>query len=248
MAGTKINEATLREALKGTENIPIVDTDLPSGRTTAAKLKEYVQPDLSDYATKTELEGKVDKTTYDGDKKTFALKTEIPDISGKQDTLVSGTNIKTINGQSVLGSGNITIEPSEGGGIEDAPSDGKTYGRKSGAWSEIVIPDTSNLATKSEVSSKADKITVVDHGTADTTFELTPNVFHKWGEVAALNLTLGAETSGVLNEYMLQFTSGTTATVLTLPETVKWISDSTIEAGKTYQVSIVNNLAVLGGA
>ena len=34
MAGTKINEATLRESLKGTENIPIVDTDLPKGRTT----------------------------------------------------------------------------------------------------------------------------------------------------------------------------------------------------------------------
>ena len=31
------------------------------------------------------------------------------DISGKQDTLVSGTNIKTINGGSVLGSGDITI-------------------------------------------------------------------------------------------------------------------------------------------
>ena len=32
------------------------------------------------------------------------------DISGKQDTLVSGTNIKTINNQSLLGSGDITIE------------------------------------------------------------------------------------------------------------------------------------------
>ena len=30
--------------------------------------------------------------------------------TGKQDELVSGTNIKTINGQSVLGSGNILIE------------------------------------------------------------------------------------------------------------------------------------------
>lgn len=155
MAGTKINEATLRETLKGTENIPIVDTDLPKGRTTAAKLKEYVQPDLSDYAKRTEL----------------------PDISNK-----------------------------------------------------------------------ADKVTVVDHGTSDTTFELTPNVFHKWGEVSSLSLTLGAETTGVLNEYMFQFTSGATATVLTLPETVKYIGDSTIEAGKTYQVSIINNLAVLGGA
>lgn len=32
------------------------------------------------------------------------------DVLDKQDTLVSGTNIKTINGSSVLGSGNIEIE------------------------------------------------------------------------------------------------------------------------------------------
>lgn len=35
--------------------------------------------------------------------------TEHQDISGKQDKLVSGTNIKTINGTSLLGSGNITV-------------------------------------------------------------------------------------------------------------------------------------------
>lgn len=34
-------------------------------------------------------------------------------LQDKQDTLVSGTNIKTINNQSILGSGNITIQ---GGG------------------------------------------------------------------------------------------------------------------------------------
>ena len=42
--------------------------------------------------------------------------TEHQDISGKQDTLVSGTNIKTINNNSLLGSGDITIsggEPTE---------------------------------------------------------------------------------------------------------------------------------------
>ena len=38
-----------------------------------------------------------------------------PDLSGYQSTLVSNTNIKTINGNSVLGSGNITI--SSGGGV-----------------------------------------------------------------------------------------------------------------------------------
>lgn len=42
------------------------------------------------------------------------VQTQINDsISGKQDTLISGTNIKTINNQNILGEGNITIE---GGG------------------------------------------------------------------------------------------------------------------------------------
>ena len=36
--------------------------------------------------------------------------------SGLQPTLVSGTNIKTINNESILGSGNITIQGGSGGG------------------------------------------------------------------------------------------------------------------------------------
>lgn len=45
-------------------------------------------------------------------------------LSGKQDTLVSGTNIKTINGNSLLGSGNIAISTS--GTIDSALSDTST--------------------------------------------------------------------------------------------------------------------------
>lgn len=47
MAGIKISEATLREQLKGTENLPIVDTDLDAGRTTIDNIKDYVQQDIS---------------------------------------------------------------------------------------------------------------------------------------------------------------------------------------------------------
>jgi len=32
-------------------------------------------------------------------------------LLGKQDTLVSGSNIKTVNNQSLLGSGNVTFTP-----------------------------------------------------------------------------------------------------------------------------------------
>ena len=62
------------------------------------------------------------------DKADTALQTH-QDISGKQDKLVSGTNIKTINGQSLLGSGNITIESGSGGGSSD------------GGGKEVVIVD-----------------------------------------------------------------------------------------------------------
>ena len=47
------------------------------------------------------------------DSSDFATKTE---LNNKQDTLVSGENIKTINGNSILGSGDIVIEGGNGGG------------------------------------------------------------------------------------------------------------------------------------
>ena len=48
-------------------------------------------------------------------------------LSGKQETLTSGTNIKTVNNQSLLGSGNINIEENEIfiGNEEDAPDSTK---------------------------------------------------------------------------------------------------------------------------
>ena len=70
-------------------------------------------------ADKTELEGKINDKQDAGD---YAFKSEIPDVTGfatktevsaKQDTLVSGTNIKTINGNSILGEGNIIIQVSD---------------------------------------------------------------------------------------------------------------------------------------
>lgn len=85
------------------------------------------------------------------------------ELNGKQDTLVSGTNIKTINSQSLLGEGNIEITVE--GGITDAPKDGNTYARKDGSWEKITIPDTSDMLTKTEASNtyqvKGDYLTEV---------------------------------------------------------------------------------------
>lgn len=56
---------------------------------------------------------------------TFAMTN---DLIGKQDKLVSGRNIKTINGQSVLGSGNITVGGGSTGGSAGVSSIGGTTG------------------------------------------------------------------------------------------------------------------------
>lgn len=95
---------------------------------------------------------------------------------------------------------------------------------------------------------KSNKIEVVLHGTGDTTFTLTPNTFHRWGEVSYLSLTLATPSdSTIYNEYMFEFVSGSTATTLLLPDTLKWVAEPSIEAGHTYQCSIVNNIGVIAG-
>ena len=101
------------------------------------------------------------------------------------------------------------------------------------------------LATEEDNNKKADKIKVVNHGISDTTFELTPNTFHVWGEVTSLNLTLAAPTDNTIaNEYLFQFTSGATATTLILPDAIKWFKVPTINPSKTYQISILNNIGI----
>ena len=75
--------------------------------------------------------------------------------------------------------------------------------------------------------------------------ELSPNTFYLFGEMSSLSVTLGTPTSGEVNEYVFQFTSGSTATQLTVPQTVSFPATLSIEANKTYQISIVNNLGLV---
>lgn len=45
---------------------------------------------------------------------------------------LTSSDFKTINGESIVGSGNISLSGT--GGISDAPKDGETYGRNNGLW------------------------------------------------------------------------------------------------------------------
>lgn len=89
----------------------------------------YTPTDLSNYYTKSETSGATEISTalaLKADTATTYTKTETDNAitaatSTKQDTLVSGTNIKTINGETLLGEGNITIQ---GGGSSYTAGDG----------------------------------------------------------------------------------------------------------------------------
>ena len=84
----------------------------------------------------------------------------------------------------------------------------------------------------------------------DTTLAINPNVLNVWGTVSSLAISFNAGASGAVNEYMIQFTCPSKAgTTLVLPSSVKWMNGDELEpeAGWTYQVSIVNNLAVYSG-
>ena len=99
---------------------------------------------------------------------------------------------------------------------------------------------------------KDGRLSAVDHGTSDTTFALTPNTMHVWGEVPALTLSLAENPdAGVFTEYAFQFTAPAgipTTLSLSIPG-LKWYNDYTppVEAGKTYQGSVANNVIVMGG-
>lgn len=79
------------------------------------------------------------------------------DVEGKQDTLVSGTNIKTINGESVLGSGDIVIS---GGGstdwndITNKPTIPSAQGGSSGTNVQYIYSSKDSLNYRSVASQK----------------------------------------------------------------------------------------------
>ncbi len=84
------------------------------------------------------------------------------DISEKQDNLVSGTNIKTINNQSLLGSGNISIS---GGSSIDVQINGTS----------IVNNDVANILTQTAYNASTNKLaTMTDIANAITTALNTP--------------------------------------------------------------------------
>ena len=126
-------------------------TEVPSDYVTNSELTEGLagKQDKGDYALKSDLNTLATKEE-------LATKADASALSSKQDTLVSGTNIKTINGDSILGSGNLVIQSgtSNWDDIQGKPQFAVVA--TSGDYNDLInkptIPDVSGLATKEEIA------------------------------------------------------------------------------------------------
>ena len=226
--------------------------------------------------------------------------------------IVDFPTIPTDNNQLANGAGYLT----------DAPDDNKQYGRKNGAWSEVVagagggveyydinwlldmyedgnctqeqydslieainnncyfgVPVDMHVQSNGDVfvsrlagygemsmiiiqeyvvsssltvstshvaiySSDMQIDNVVGDSNGNASLALRVNMLHVVTNCTRLSVYINQIGA---NEGIFQFTCGSTPVTLVMPSTVKWINEPTIEANKTYQVSVLNKIAVIGG-
>ena len=86
------------------------------------------------------------------------------------------------------------------------------------------------------------------NGSVDV-YAIDPNVFYDFDYCGTLHLSLNpSKDSGLLNEYMFQFISADSSTTLAIDGPVQWLNGQpALKPDYLYQVSIVNNLAIIGG-
>lgn len=162
---------------------------------------------------------------YTADKPNLALKSEIPDISGlatkaevagKQDTIDDLATIRT--------------NANKGATALQSESD------------PVYMADKPSIALKTAIVTETE---------GNASYTISPNVLTKFGTLASsvtLSLDTSKEESGVTNIYDIIFITPTNAPSITWPEGISWIGGSapTIAGEKTYEVSIMNNLAIYG--
>lgn len=106
----------------------------------------------------------------------------------------------------------------------------------------IYMKDKPSIALKTTIETKTEGL---------ASYTISPNVLTKLGTLAS-SVTLSLDTSsgetGVANVYEFIFSTPAAAPSITWPEGISWIGGSApaIAGGKTYEVSIMDNLATYG--
>lgn len=206
---------------------------------------------------------------------------------GKADTALQ--SIKTINGQTIVGTGNLTLATKSELEVLATKNEVETLHNEILNNEEVValaltdlddrISNFATVATTGSYNDLTDKPTMptVDTLMSDTSTNavqnkiiksyidnncnipletttvssktLSPNKYYKWtNSPSSITITLETPSnSNILNNYMFEFTVSETGCTLIVPDTIKWLNGvaPVLEATKTYQISIINNLATV---
>ena len=204
---------------------------------------------------------------YSADKPSLALKSE---LNGKQDTI---SDLESIREGAALGKTALqehqdisklaTKEEvatkqdkiSDLATIREGAAKGATALQSYTETDPIYIADKPTIAFKRDIpdiSGKADKTAIVTETAGNSSYRIAPNRLTRLGTLASnvtLSLNTTSEEAGVVNVYDIIFTTpATNAPSITWPEGITWVGGSApaIAGGKTYEVSIMDNLATYG--
>ena len=133
---------------------------------------------------------------------------------------------------------------------QDAITDLATI-RSNAAKGAKALQSESDPIYMKDKSSIAFKTTIVTETEGSASYAISPNVLTKLGTLASsvtLSLDTSKEEAGVSNVYDIIFITPAAAPSITWPEGISWIGGSApaIAGGKTYEVSIMDNLATYG--
>lgn len=152
-------------------------------------------------------------------------------VNAKQDQLVSGTNIKTINGESLLGSGNITIS---GGG-----------GTITGVSANGTSVATSGVANIPAASTSAYGVTKLSSATNSTSTSLAATASAVKAAYDLANSYKGTVTGVKINGTTKSPTSGTVdlGTVITAHQDISGKQDKLVSGTN---IKTINGTSLLG--
>jgi hypothetical protein len=159
---------------------------------------------------------------------TRAQKTKIDDVP---------TSFKTINNQTIIGTGNIDIPAGRTGTSITVDS----------ALSSTSVNPVQNKVIKSELDKKANTtdsgVKKVIHTASDTNVTINSNEYHVFPTMASLTITPGAVGTDKMFICGFEFVSGSTPTALTL--TGCTLSNSDDVTTGTYEVNILGTSAIV---
>ena len=166
--------------------------------------------------------------------------------SGLYSDLTGTPTIPTKTSELTNDSGFLTSVPSEYVTETELAAKGFLTSVPSEYVTETELEAKGYLTKHQDISGKEDKYTSATSSSG--TVELSDTKMYILGEQSSVTITLPSGTESNGREYLCQFTASAAGCTLSVPDTISWLGGETptINASKTYQLSIVNNLAVIG--